>query len=193
VDAYIAGYGIEPQFPDGGFDPSCATPGKQIDTPGSASCAITVGSYDFNDLFHVKGDYHTIPVNTGRAWVEMVVGSRSAYSNPGYRRLGQQIKPEIVAPGQYFTAAAPPKVKGLLYDTSGNYQLFNGTSAATPYTAGVVALLMQKKRDITLGEIKKLLQKHAASDKYTGEVPNPEWGYGKLTRKAVVEMIKALE
>jgi subtilisin family serine protease len=195
VDAYIIGYGIGTGgLSDGGFDDTIASRSKQITTPATAGCAIAVGSYDFNDVFHMKKDLYTFKVDTGKALVEMVVGARSHYSNPGYTRLGA-VKPDITSPGQYFTAAAPPKEDvppdTLLYETSERYQLFNGTSAATPYTAGVIALIMQKKPTITLGEIKKLLKDHAASDKQTDKLPNPKWGNGKLTYQSVKDILAA--
>jgi hypothetical protein len=46
--------------------------------------------------------------------------------------------------------------------------------------------MMQKKPNISVGEIKNLLRRHASSDlETTGLVPNPSWGYGKLDLKAV--------
>jgi len=98
------------------------------------------------------------------------------------------VKPDVVAPGQWYTAPAARNTQARL-DSSGHYRLFNGTSAATPYCAGVVALLMQKKPDITLGEIKNLLKKCATQDDFTGKVPNPDWGHGKLDLKALEKMI----
>jgi subtilisin family serine protease len=128
----------------------------------------------------------------------IVIGQLSAYSNPGFSRNGA-VKPEIVAPGEYYyTSFAKlldhtgvhiynPKTNpgGNAPDTSGNYMLFNGTSAATPYVAGVVALMFQKKARLTLGEIRELLKTAASQDSFTATLPNPAWGYGKLDLNAV--------
>ncbi len=174
------------------FDPSCAKPGKQIATPGTAHRPITVGSYDWNSQFHQYGAVHdrNARMRDGRL-VPLRLGALSAYSNSGPSRAPNVVKPEIVAPGQYFTAPAARNTRAER-DSTGHYQIFNGTSAATPYTAGVVALLMQKKPTITFGEIKGLLKDHASSDLHTDAVPNPRWGHGKLDVKAVDAMLKAL-
>ena len=115
-------------------------------------------------------------------------------------RFGHPVA-EIVAPGEMFTASYAhltdgrplnnvlPKFQGEPYwqvDHSGRYVAFDGTSAAAPYVAGMVALMMQKKPGITAGEIKNLLRRHASSNlEITGVVPNPSWGYGKLDIAAV--------
>ena len=178
---------------DGKFLGGCARRGTQIATPGTTPHALTVGSYDWNSDFNGK----PWPVeNRALRIVPMTIGALSAYSNSGPLRRGKEHepKPEIVAPGQYFTAtlAQNANVPNYVRHASGKYRLFNGTSAATPYCAGVVALLMQEKPAITLGEIKHLFKAHATQDRYTGKLPSPEWGYGKLDKGAVVKMIKAL-
>jgi subtilisin family serine protease len=175
--------------------------GEQITTPGSAVNAITVGSYDWNDQFDgkTKASCQNGPID---------IGLLSCYSNPGYDRVDPNstgapvVKPEIVGPGQIFTSSyaratdgrplndlLPKDNKGEPYwevDHSGRYVLFDGTSASAPYVAGIVALMMQKKPNISVGEIKNLLRRHASSDLgTTGLVPNPSWGYGKLDLKAV--------
>jgi subtilisin family serine protease len=70
--------------------------------------------------------------------------------------------------------------------------LFNGTSAATPYTAGVVALMFQKKPALTLGQIRELLKNNASHDGFTATLPNPSWGYGKLDLAAVKRILDAI-
>ncbi len=166
---------------------------NQIGTPGTANNAITVGSYDWNDRFDRFGKLSTLrPVNHLNP--DMKIGGLSDYSNPGYLRIGKTVKPEIVSPGQWFTAAAAINVPASR-DTTGLYRQFNGTSAATPYTAGVVALLMQKNPDLTLGEIKTALQKSATppskrvDPEHATPLPNPSWGYGKLDGTAVERLL----
>jgi subtilisin family serine protease len=173
VDAYLIG-------PNAAFL-SHAVSGKQITEPGTAVAAITVGSYDWNDQFDRGGRVIAVKVSTGPDQLgDLTVGQLSAYSNPGPLRKAPAVKPDLVAPGQYFAACAPENVD-VVYDTSGRYQLFNGTSAATPYTAGVIALVMKRNPGITLGDLKKLLDK----PNLTQAAPAYQWGRGKLDFAAV--------
>jgi subtilisin family serine protease len=180
----------------GGKSFKVAYRGEQIDAPGTTANAITVGSYDWNDTF--DGEPKNCSENPK---IPVTVGDLSCYSNPGYSRSGA-VKPEVAAPGEVYYASyarltdgrglnsvlpkRPDGKPSLEVDSSGNFILFDGTSAATPYAAGVVALMMQKKPGITVGDIKRLLQQDRSWNyELTGRVPNPLWGYGKLDLAAV--------
>jgi subtilisin family serine protease len=196
VDAPMTGVFLE-NLKSGSNSVPVAFHGEQITSPGTALNAITVGSYDWTDQFDGKARTGCeLPINPS---------SLSCYSNSGFSRstsiLGLPIvKPEIAAPGQIFTTSYArttdgrgvnetlPKINGEAYwnvDKSGRYVAFDGTSASAPYVAGIVALMMQKKPNITAGEIKSLLLRHASHDSETGSVPNPAWGFGKLDVAAV--------
>jgi subtilisin family serine protease len=179
------------------FHPEIRRMGEIVGTPGTASGAITVGSYDWNDLFNYKGELYTLKDPCGNA--PMKIGGLSCYSSVGYNRTSGVVKPDITAPGEWYTAsyAHLPDGSGVratdtIVESSGKYRAFNGTSAATPYTSGIIALMLQKKPALTSGEIKSLLRRNATSDGYTGPVPNPAWGYGKLDLAAVRAIIRSL-
>ncbi len=183
-DAYIAGeMGGEPAV----FDASVASFSSLVNNPGTAENVLSVGSYDFNPYFEQDGQQLTLGV--GGDSTPMTVGDISAYSSPGMTRLGR-LKPDFVAPGQWWTAPAPLiDSESLIYDSSGLYNLFNGTSAATPYAAGVMALLLEKDPSLTLNRVRALLDQHLKADAYTGRLPNATWGRGKLTKAAVEAML----
>lgn len=188
ADAYVLG---------GVFHTDLQRAFEIVGMPGTASAAITVGSYDWNDQFNYQGQVLSLQDACGKA--PMSQGDLSCYSSIGYSR-GGSVKPEIVAPGQWYSSsyAKNPDGTGIrpeehYVDSSGNYMLFNGTSAATPYTAGIVALIMQKKPTITAGEIKSLLQRNATQDTLTDKVPNQKWGYGKLDLRAVRATLNAIK
>lgn len=184
-DAYISGQVAgEPAT----FDASVASFSSLVNNPGTAENVLTVGSYDFNPFFEQAGQQLTLGV--GADFSPMTVGDISAYSSPGMTRLGR-LKPDFAAPGQWWTAPAPLiDSEELVFDSSGLYNLFNGTSAATPYAAGVMALLLEKNPQLTLNQVRALLDRHLKEDSYTGRLPNSTWGRGKLTRSAVEAMLK---
>jgi subtilisin family serine protease len=183
ADAYI--YGTGAAFTSPAFT-------KLIGQPGTTANAITVASYDWNDQFDWRGQVRAF---TGVDQKQMVINALSSYSSPGPSRDPSAVKPEIAAPGQFFTAPRPRNISSLMQqDSSGLYCLFNGTSAATPYTAGVIALLLQKKPTLTGGDIKSLLRTKAAHDSMTGsQTPSPQWGFGRLNVAAVKGMLSAVD
>ena len=129
----------------GKFKPGSVSYNKLITSPGTAANAITSGSFDWNDVFDgIDRKDHCGDL--------MTVGSLSCYSSLGYARTGD-VKPDIAAPGQYYSASYARKPDGsgvnkdeTEVDGTGKYRLLNGTSAATPYTAGVIALMMQRSQ-----------------------------------------------
>jgi subtilisin family serine protease len=168
-----------------------ATQERMIDEPACSANVITVGSYNFNNLIDVKGKILSLrdAEATNRS---MTIGELSAYSCPGFWRFGTATKPEITAPGQWWAAPAAAGIAKLdaMRDSSGRYRLFNGTSAATPYAAGIIALAMQKNPKLTPSQIKNLFKSAASSDAFTGATPNIHWGYGKLDLAAVGRLIQ---
>jgi subtilisin family serine protease len=183
----VWGFGMPNRFEDGRFalylpQTGAASFGRgaerrhMVGTPGNASHAITVGSYDFRARWQT----------TGGEWVgyNLELGALSRYSSPGFRRDGR-IKPDIVAPGQWsISALAKDSAMGVgagakLADT-GQHIIWNGTSAAAPYTAGVIALMLQKNPTLDAVQILDILRETAIQDEHTGTLPNPQWGYGRL-------------
>jgi subtilisin family serine protease len=178
ADAYLD---TEPWM-EGTFRSSGLSRTGLLRTPGTMTNAITVGSYDFNAVDDRFDPVRPLASFDGRP---MKLGDLSSYSSPGYNRNGV-VKPLIVSPGQWHITAEAGGQDGQ------SYTQFNGTSAATPYTAGIVALMMEKKPTLTFGEIKALLRANATTNDITGRTPNPEWGYGRLDYRAVQAIFKSL-
>jgi subtilisin family serine protease len=188
VDAYLPECDRDGEFEFlGGY----AANADLICSPGAARGVLTVGSYDFDDAFDHARVKHVPNLHTQHA---LTFGELSDYSNAGYvDRSGSAVraKPDLAAPGRYFTAPAGEHTHSPR-DRTRKYCLFAGTSASTPYVAGVCALLLEKKKDLTVDGVRKLLAEHATRDEFTGDCPNHAWGYGKLDVAAVERLIKAL-
>ena len=186
----------------GEFSPQSVSYSYLVGSPGSMENAITVGSYDWNDNFNSGGKQTFLSAvcagSDGKA-LSIEIGSLSCYSSPGPNRNGV-IKPDIVAPGEWYRSsyAKIPGVggaEGWKVDSTGNYAAMNGTSAATPYTSGIVALMFQKKPTLTLGEIKRLLKGNASKTgltPFSTAIPNNNWGYGKLDTSAINKIFSTL-
>ena len=100
----------------------------------------------------------------------------AAFSGRGYTRALNQIKPDLAAPGVDIISCAP----------GGGYAARTGTSMATPFVTGAVALLMQwgivTGRDPYLyGEkVRAYLLSGARQLPSMSEYPNPQLGWGAL-------------
>ena len=186
----------------GSFSPEFVVPSHLVGTPGAMENAITVGSYDWNDNFHSQGKMmflESVCRDSAGARMPLEIGWLSCYSSPGPSRSGT-VKPEIAAPGEWFPSA-DAKNEGRSAgdwarpDSTGFYRAMNGTSAATPYTSGIIALMFQKKPTLTLGQVKALLKAHASKtglNPYGSGIPNNNWGYGKLDAAAIDRMFAAM-
>ncbi len=186
----------------GSFAPQSVSYSHLVGSPGNMENAITVGSYDWNDNFHSGGSpifLNAVCLGNDNKPLGITIGSLSCYSSPGPNRNGT-VKPDIVAPGEWYSSsyAKIPGVggaEGWKVDSTGNYAAMNGTSAATPYTSGIVALMFEKKPTLTLGEIKRLLKGNASKTgliPFSQAIPNNNWGYGKLDMAAVNKIFSQL-
>ncbi len=144
---------------------------ETVGTPGAAELALTVGA-----VANHSGD--------GRGVYLVAFSSRGP-------TLDGRVKPDIVAPGVRITAANSASPAG--------YTSKDGTSMATPFVSGVVALMLDADPDLRLpdavtgqlpGErIRDILQATAQDrgpDGPTGGSKDTEYGFGLLDAYAAV-------
>jgi subtilisin family serine protease len=112
-------------------------------------------------------------------------GKRAPSSSRGPSRDGIT-KPDISATGDVTLASGPlwiinsPNLYGTLIDSGGYHVRNGGTSMASPTVAGIAALYLEKCDNVSWQNFKADLQQSATADGFTGNVPNVEYGYGKI-------------
>jgi minor extracellular serine protease Vpr len=96
-----------------------------------------------------------------------------------------RIKPDVVTPGENVLSARSrwSDFLGHEFILDPNYQMFSGTSASSPITAGIAALVWQKFPSYTRDSIIQRIKSTAYNDNYTTDVlspvPNNRSGWGK--------------
>lgn len=124
---------------------------------------------------------------------QAVIGRSSPFSSLGPTRDGRT-KPDFSAPGQYLTAALAKGSESASEDlrahTLNRLLTIEGTSMATPVVTGIVALLLQKKPNLTLAQIREVLTASARHDQHTGLTQwDPTYGFGKVDVAAALSRV----
>lgn len=136
--------------------------------PASFDSVIGVGAYDDKGTATLADD------------------DVASFSNRGDReRLPN--KPDVLAPGVGLRAPVPPDSQ-LGRDSRDGYLATRGTSEATPYVAGLVALLLQAVPTMEPGEVVQVLR-----DSASGHLARERWEQGAGLVQADVALELALE
>lgn len=166
---------------------------KSVGMPGTANKIITVGSYvTKNQWIDVNGQTQQ-QLNPGPGGpVVPTIGQLSYFSSHGPTRDGR-LKPQITAPGEAILAPLSSDLtigvgvqpQNILL--GGKHQKQQGTSMASPHIAGVVALMLQKNRNLNPQTVLNILTATARVDGWTGTTPNNDWGHGRVNALAAVQ------
>ena len=107
-------------------------------------------------------------------------GILATFSSRGPAKLTNDIKPEITAPGVSILSSVPPSSVDTAHldDYTNAYQRLSGTSMATPYAAGVAALVLQARPGLKPHEVKVAFMNTA--DALATEYGVFEMGAGQL-------------
>jgi subtilisin family serine protease len=92
-----------------------------------------------------------------------------------------RIKPDIITPGENVLSARSrwDSFMGHEFILDSAYQMFGGTSASSPISAGIAALIWQKFPSYTRDSVIQRIKNTAYTDAYTSTVPNNIAGWGK--------------
>ncbi|MER5786148.1 S8 family serine peptidase [Streptomyces mobaraensis] len=145
----------------------------KIGSPGCAASAITVAAYatktSWEDIDH---DRFSAP------WLRL--DDIADFSSEGPLRHGAR-KPDVTAPGAMIASAlsqdsAPDRQ--LTLDTE--HVAMQGTSMASPFLAGVCALLLERDNGLEPARVKEMLKDHSARPHGQAGEFDEKWGYGLI-------------
>ncbi|RIQ31190.1 PEGA domain-containing protein [Jiangella rhizosphaerae] len=130
-----------------------------VGSPASFPNAIGIGATDVND----------------------VVASFSS-RGPAVWDGQRHRKPQVSAPGHQIRSTWPRD----LPDGEDGYHTISGTSMAAPHATGVVALMLSANPDLTIDDIRALLEDTARTEPHMGDLPNDTYGAGIVDAFAAV-------
>jgi subtilisin family serine protease len=111
-----------------------------------------ISSTDDNSVDPANGAISELPIRMNPTFSDTFMGDMADFSSRGPVQGLGQVKPDISAPGvQVFAACPPASLLGALAAVANpltpNYIRIDGTSMASPHTAGAVALIKQAHPD----------------------------------------------
>lgn len=159
---------------------------------GTAQNVISVGSYNTRlDYTSVEGITYAV------GGPNYTLGDHSPFSSNGPTSDGR-MKPDVCAPGFGVISAAQRHaittgtcayVSKDAKGTSYYYEFNAGTSMASPYVTGSVALWLEARPELTPDEVRHIIRATSRRDAFTGQLGSiasglpmgdNRWGYGKI-------------
>lgn len=161
------------------------TPGDErmaVAIPATARNVISVGAYTSRSQWDVDGKSYQVTFDLGDILPFSSIGPSA---DPEY--TGQ--KPEITAPGAMIASARSRHATAKPFQdlSDGEHTLDAGTSMATPFVTGTIALMFSASPSYTHEDTETYIIESAYADDFTGAVPNDTWGHGKLDVLAAVQ------
>ncbi len=144
----------------------------KIGSPGAASSAVTVASYT------TKVKYTDI--DNAQREVGLELDDISEFSSEGPLRNGAQ-KPDVAAPGAMIASCLSSDAdfpRSMMLNSK--FVVLAGTSMATPFVAGLVALLLQRNPELDPMAVKELLKKNSSIPGQQGGTFDNKWGFGLI-------------
>ncbi len=144
----------------------------KIGSPGAAASAITVASYTTKVQW--------TDIDGALEQVGLTLDDISDFSSEGPLRNNTQ-KRDLTAPGAMIASclsadSTPDRAEKI----NQNFRIMAGTSMATPFTAGIVALLLQRNRNLDPNGVKALLRVNSSVPGKPAGSFDPKWGFGLI-------------
>lgn len=166
--------------------------------------SFVVAGHSINDYSSAQGAISPGDYVVTNSWTNIdgnVFGNGGAQGLPGEIWLGSSAGPthdgrlgiDFATPGELAVGAYSPNTYyanfrgNILEASNGLYGIQNAVSAAAPVATGIIALMLELNPNLTPEQIRTLLHNSCMSDQFTGEVPNNQWGYGKLDALLALE------
>jgi subtilisin family serine protease len=148
----------------------------KIGSPGACKNAVTVASYT------TKVKYTDIDAKPQEIGLEL--HSISDFSSEGPLRNDSH-KPDVAAPGAMIVSTLSSTAQGFGRSSMINskFVVSAGTSMATPFVTGLVALLLQRNPKLDPAGVKELLRKHSSIPKKAPGTFDSKWGFGLIDAK----------
>jgi subtilisin family serine protease len=158
----------------------------KVGSPGTAADAITVASYTTRvEWKDIHG--HQIPP-------QATLHDISSFSSEGPLRNGAQ-KPDVAAPGAWIVSALSAD-SPFLYDpddhhaTDQYHVALPGTSMATPFITGLVALLLEHNPQLDPAGVKQALRAISFIPGQPAGTFDPKWGYGLIDASKLTALLQ---
>ncbi|MBL8029116.1 MAG: S8 family peptidase [Fibrobacteres bacterium] len=156
---------------------------------GTAKKIVTVGAISTKLIYEKYDGNFYAQLENGET-----IGGIALFSSRG-NTVDGRVKPDICAPGNVVVApmtqfsSDTDRVAVWAKPSDKNrYTPLEGTSMATPFTSGVVALMLEANPLLNPDSVLKILRTTAIEDSLTGTVPNSTYGYGKINPYGAVSM-----
>ncbi len=160
------------QSPQVVFSGTSVRDSMKIGSPGCAAGAVTVAS------FTTKNEWTDI--DGAEQAVGLELDDISDFSSEGPLR-GQAQKPDLAAPGAMIVSAlSADSLPQRSMRVGETMRVMAGTSMATPFVSGLIALLLERNPTLDPAGTKALLKAHTKIPGRAAGTFDPKWGFGLI-------------